>query len=275
MITILLTARFCVTSPISLSAEGNRDPVSFTVCSFNIQTFGPSKAEKPEVMAELAEIIRRHDIVCVQEIRDASGTAVTALLDMVNTEGPGYGLLTGPREGRSSSKEQYAFFYRTDRFELLPDYCVYEGQDQFERPPFTAGFKLLETGFDFVLINVHIKPGDAEREIAALPPVFAASEEYFRDSDIICLGDFNADGDYFDEATLSLYFPQERYRIVIPDTADTTVAENDNTYDRIIITDDLSGNYKGEYGIDLFTDAGVPDREISDHYPVWIRLFSE
>ena len=39
------------------------------IASFNIQVFGESKADKPDVMAVLAETIRRFDIVAIQEVR--------------------------------------------------------------------------------------------------------------------------------------------------------------------------------------------------------------
>lgn len=57
------------------------------IASFNIQVFGKTKAEKQEVMAVLANIVRNFDIVAVQEIRDASQTALPALRDAVNALG--------------------------------------------------------------------------------------------------------------------------------------------------------------------------------------------
>jgi endonuclease/exonuclease/phosphatase family metal-dependent hydrolase len=87
------------------------------IASFNLQVFGVAKAEKPTVLADIASIIQQFDIVAVQEIRDGSGTSVGKLLDAVNEGNVQYAMLVGPRFGRSSSKEQYAFFYKTSLVE--------------------------------------------------------------------------------------------------------------------------------------------------------------
>jgi hypothetical protein len=86
----------------------------------HLLAFGPSKAGNPEVIAIIAEIIRRFDIVAVQEIRDSTGEAVVTLRTAVNATGARYEYVIGPREGRTSSKEQYAFFYNTSTIAVLP-----------------------------------------------------------------------------------------------------------------------------------------------------------
>jgi len=84
-----------------------------TIASFNLKVFGTAKAEKPAVIKEIAEIIRKFDIVAVQEIRDKSGNAAEDLLKEINNENSTqYEMILGPRLGRTKSKEQYAFFYR-------------------------------------------------------------------------------------------------------------------------------------------------------------------
>jgi hypothetical protein len=52
------------------------DGGTITIASFNIQVFGQTKASKPEEMEILVDIIHRYDIVAIQEIRDAAGTAI-------------------------------------------------------------------------------------------------------------------------------------------------------------------------------------------------------
>jgi len=79
------------------------------IASFNIQVFGRSKASKPEVMEVLASIISQFDIVAIQEIRDKSGKAIKDLEVAVDDLGENYDFIIGPRLGRTSSKEQYAY----------------------------------------------------------------------------------------------------------------------------------------------------------------------
>ncbi len=80
------------------------------LAAFNLQIFGTSKADKPEVMGVLSKTIRNFDIVAVQEIRDASQTALPALRNSVNDmAGPKYDFVVSDRLGRTTSKEQYAY----------------------------------------------------------------------------------------------------------------------------------------------------------------------
>jgi len=62
---------------------GSNQPSNETlrIGAFNIQVFGVTKASKPEVMDVLADIIRTYDIIAIQEIRDASQTALPSLVD--------------------------------------------------------------------------------------------------------------------------------------------------------------------------------------------------
>ncbi len=89
-------------------------PDTIKIASFNIQVFGQSKSSKQEVMDILVQIIRNFDIVAIQEIRDAAGTAIITLKNQVNVDGSSYDVVVGPRVGRTSSKEQYAFTYDTN-----------------------------------------------------------------------------------------------------------------------------------------------------------------
>ncbi len=84
------------------------------VGAFNLQVFGTTKANNPEVMGVLSKIIRNYDIIAVQEIRDSSQTALPMLRDAVNSMGgPQYEYVVSERLGRTSSKEQYAYLYNT------------------------------------------------------------------------------------------------------------------------------------------------------------------
>lgn len=82
------------TPPDNLDTGGNQsNDETLRIGAFNIQIFGISKASKPEVMDVLADIIRTYDIIAIQEIRDASQTALPALVDLANADGSGSCLL--------------------------------------------------------------------------------------------------------------------------------------------------------------------------------------
>jgi deoxyribonuclease-1-like protein len=247
-------------------------------------------------MEILASIIRELDIVAIQEIRDSAGTAILALRDSVNEEGRAYDVVTGPRVGRSSSKEHYAYMYDTEVLELLPgsytydddgdgndsndldDATLHPGVDLFEREPFIAHFQVVGEPLDFVLVNIHTKPDYATDEIAYLPGVMADAITHLGEPDVVCLGDFNADGRYFDEDTYLPVFPEEEFLWLIGNDLDTSVAESDNTYDRIVTTLSVEQDFAGSVGVDRFDtvhDFSSPTLEpddVSDHFPVFVEL---
>ncbi|MDR0721056.1 MAG: endonuclease, partial [Treponema sp.] len=149
----------------------------------------------------------------------------------------------------------------------------------FERNPLAAYFQT-GGGFDFILINNHIQPSNAAREIAALPGVARSFQDLWGETDVALVGDFNADGSYYDENDLAAVFPQDAYHIVIANEHDTTVASGDNTYDRIIISASAVEDYTGACGVLRFdevydfSELFIEPRHVSDHYPVWAEFYT-
>ena len=80
-------------------------------------------------MDVLADIVRTYDIIAIQEIRDASQTALPALLDLVNVDGSQYDYVVSERLGRTTSKEQYAYIYNTHTIEVINTPPLHPGAD--------------------------------------------------------------------------------------------------------------------------------------------------
>ena len=95
--------------------------------------------------------------------------------------------------------------------------------------------------------------------------------------DIIALGDFNADGSYYDEDSLDNLLTDYGYFWVIGNGVDT-MTKTDWTYDRMVMTDytysseyitDSAKVYKFDaiYGLNqTFTES------VSDHYPIYAEF---
>ena len=277
LVSLLIAVSF-LTFSSTLFAENQ-----ITIASFNLRIFGTAKAERPAILQEIASIISKFDIVAVQEIRDKSGTAVKELLAAVNANSNyHYDMLIGPRVGRTSSKEQYAFFYRTSL--VVPIGSTATWQDishKFEREPFFAMFIAAQGTFDFILADLHTKPEDATNEIRLIPGIMKDGATLFNDPDIICLGDWNADGSYFDEDTYGTLFPSSEFLWIIPNTADTTIASKSNTYDRMAASFSMKEDWTGEWGVfrfdeeSTFITKGIIPTDISDHYLVWATFYTE
>ena len=95
-----------------------RDPESIRIASFNIQVFGTSKVSNEPVMEILARTIRQFDVVAIQEIRSKSQDVVPQLIKLVNSSGRRYDFVIGERQGRTTSKEQYAYVFDSERIEV-------------------------------------------------------------------------------------------------------------------------------------------------------------
>ncbi|MEL4304338.1 exonuclease/endonuclease/phosphatase family protein [Methanococcoides sp. LMO-2] len=251
------------------------DGEDLRIGAFNIQVFGVTKASKPDVMLVLADIVRTYDIIAIQEIRDSSQTALPDLVNLVNSDGSQYDYVVSERLGRTSSKEQYAYIYDTTTVAVtgIPEtYPEPEGTDPFHRQPYISSFSAVGGDYDAVLMVIHTDPDEATEEINALDDVLEyAQMSYPDEGDFVIMGDFNADGNYFDEDSSS---DLDSYFWLIDDSIDTTTKSTDYTYDRIVMTDtsDIVGDsgvfrYDLEYGLSEEMTVAV-----SDHYPVYMEV---
>jgi endonuclease/exonuclease/phosphatase family metal-dependent hydrolase len=257
--------------PVDVPPESER----IRICTFNIQIFGVSKMSKPEVAGLLADIVSRFDLIAVQELRSVRPEPVEWFMALLPDR---YGCVLGPREGRSSSKEQFWIIYDTKKLTVLGAKTWPDPGDRFERNPLGVYFQTKDK-FDFILVDVHVRPGSAAEEIAAMPELVSGFRELWQEEDVLLMGDFNADGLYYDERALSAVFSDDEYLIITGNDLDTTVAPGDNTYDRIIVTLSAAEDYALNRGVMRFEEhydfdaLTISPGELSDHYPVWAEFF--
>ncbi|XP_067403045.1 deoxyribonuclease-1-like 1 isoform X3 [Emydura macquarii macquarii] len=214
----------------------------FRICAFNLQRFASPKAAKAGVMDTLVKIISRCDIVVLQEVMDAKGQAVPALISALHRSvGPdSYTSLISPLLGHGNYQERYVFMYRSGHTRLLDSYLYSDEHpdrpDIFAREPFVARFSLPSKDLpDLVLVPQHTVPKKAEAEINALYDVFLDIRARWGTEDIMFLGDFNADCGYVAKKRWGqIRLRQEPgFHWLIGDAADTTVRNNTHcAYDR-------------------------------------------
>ena len=276
VIAILATVAYAY---ISMEQDQVEETETAKIAAFNIQIFGQTKSQKEDVMAVLTKIVREFDIVLIQEVRDASEQTIPNFVEEINQlEGPQYSFVRSERLGRTTSKEAYAYIYNTQTVQFIQgsDYVFNDVDDVFEREPYIASFKI--GNFDFVLVGIHTKPDDAYNEIGNLTLVVSSIQSLKPDEkDVIVMGDFNADGSYFDEDGTSNPFKASQYHWLITNSMDTMV-NTDYTYDRIVVLDKTLNHeydtgtaqvfyYDQVYGLSNKTFVG----EVSDHYPVFAQ----
>ena len=261
--------------------KSSLDSQTLKIAAFNIQIFGKTKREKKDVMDVLIKIGQEFDVMLVQELKYADENTAPYYLEKIN-EAVGYSkydFKRSERLGRSSSKEAYAYFYNTDKVEFIEgsDYVYNDTDDVFEREPYIASFR--GGNFDFTLVGVHTKPNDADSEISNLPDVVdSILADNPNETDIIVMGDFNADGRYFNEDDSTNPFKASKYLWVITNDMDTMTKTN-NTYDRMVMMNaTLNHEYiNGSATVFYFdTEYEISDEElvwdVSDHYPIYANF---
>ncbi|NLS90574.1 MAG: endonuclease/exonuclease/phosphatase [Planctomycetaceae bacterium] len=253
--------------------EGDR-PVR--IATFNIQVFGTSKLAKPEVMGVLADVVRRFDVVAIQEIRSTDQTVVPQFVQLVNSQGAQYHFVIGPRLGRTSSKEQYAFIYDTTRIAVDPNtvYTVGDPADYLHREPLVAHFQVRvpqgQVPFTFKLANIHTDPDETDMELDALDDVFVAVQrDGSGEDDVILLGDLNVDEYHLGQLG---QLPEIAWVV----TGTTTNTRRTQAYDNIVLNRSTTTEYTGRWGVlDLEREYGLTRDQVlgvSDHLPVWAEF---
>ncbi|NWS53310.1 DNSL2 protein, partial [Chunga burmeisteri] len=250
--------------------------------AFNIQAFGDTKMSNEGVAGIIVSILRRYDVVLVQEVRDSDLSAVTQLMEQLNSVSTSlYDYeISGPL-GRDNYKEMYLFIYRTDVVSVVDTYQYEDPQDVFSREPFILRVSVPRSkAEEFVLVPLHSAPHDAVTEIDALYDVYLAIVSKWGTDNIMFLGDFNADCAYVQPSDWSAIRlrTSDIFKWLLPDGTDTTVGKSDCAYDRIVvcgaklkrsIVPNSAAIYNFQRAFQLEQEEALA---VSDHYPVEVKL---
>jgi deoxyribonuclease-1-like protein len=270
-------------SAIQVPGLPNSGPV-VRIASFNIQDFGNNKARLDYVMLRLADMLRKFDIVAVQEISTNNDYLVPEFVKLVNSPSANqparkYDHVIGPRLGRSSTdSQQYAFLYDTDRVQLDPQsvYTINDPDDLLHREPLVATFMAKgvapDVAFTFTLINVNADPNprDLAVELDALAEVYRVVRRSPRqEDDVILLGTLHADDRHLQRLG--------QLPGIAPLIAGVwTNAQQNAQLDNLILHQPSTTEWTGRSGVfDVMRNYNLTEQqalEISNHFPVWAEF---
>jgi endonuclease/exonuclease/phosphatase family metal-dependent hydrolase len=278
--------------------------------TWNIRAFGGvygQWGENPQspkrnlrAMACIAEIVRRFDVIAIQEVkRDTSG--IRMLLD--DFLGAHWRLIVSDvTVGPEGNAERLAFIYDERRVQpsglageiVLPPIETGNGTrepaEQFARTPYIVGF---QSGSErFVLLTAHIKYGDVPEhrlpELQALADYTAveirdrARATDAEESNLIVLGDFNIDK-RGDNPLFRAFV--EKGLVVPPELRGlkTTFGTEPKFYDQVAwFMGDLDLNYSDSAGVIDFAGAVFQELSVrqmsfrvSDHFPLWVEFITD
>ncbi len=260
----------------SLPPKAPRAGTTVRIATFNIQVFGTAKLAKPKVVDTLTKAIRRFDLVAIQEVRSNDDTILPRFVEKLNADGSKYDFVIGPRLGRTTSTEQYAFVFDTQRIEVDRNSVATVGDpgDRLHREPLVARFRVRgppsSQAFTFTLVDIHTDPDETAGELNALDDVFTAVQQNSAgEDDVILLGDLNVDERHLGELGR---LPNIEWAIAgVP-----TNTRGNKTYDNIIFDRKKTVEYTGTFGVlNLQNEFGLTldeALEVSDHNPVWAEF---
>lgn len=246
------------------------------VASFNIQVFGEAKINNPEVMPTIVAILKNFDVIAIQEIRSQQDVC-QALVEMLNADQQyRYSYVVGPRLGRTTSKEQYAYIFDMATVEVDANqlYTVNDPNRFLHRPPLVGWFRARgpqpQEAFTFSLVNVHTDPDEVDRELEWLDDTFlAVRDDQRQEDDVIMLGDFNAH-----DTRLGPLGALPNLVCVVNNTPTNT--RGDKQYDNILFNRVATTEFVGRGGVfDFLREYNLSLEQalaVSDHLPVWAEF---
>ncbi len=248
-----------------------------TIASWNLKNFGQTKLNDSARIDVIVSVLKKYDIIAIQEVQDVSLALPTELIAKINASGENYKVVSSERVGRGNRKEQYLFIYNDDVIDFISGTTGYgiEPNDEFAREPFYSMFKA--GNFDFYLMTIHTDPDDVDVEIPAMKVAYEDLQDKTTDEDdIILLGDLNAKAP---GVTAGSYITMDSIALI--SNSVFTIKEETNTrggkaYDNIIFQGNYTAEYSDSSGVYAFwTDYESTEDDgfkISDHRLVWAKF---
>ncbi|MEM8999828.1 MAG: endonuclease/exonuclease/phosphatase family protein [Bacteroidota bacterium] len=281
------------------------------IATWNIRAFGnltrkwessDNDSPKRDLHSALciAEIIRRFDVIALQEVK----ANLRALRDVLKVLGPDWSLvLTDVNRGSEGNGERMAYVFDTRRVNMsgLASELVVPQEwldrieqnaltEQFVRSPYAVSFKAKDR--TFILVTLHILFGDGPADrIAELKGIAEWLGEWADDihaynHNFIALGDFNIDkrGDLLTETFVStgLFIPpelqnEEVTRSIFDETKyydQIAWFNGENDKPKLSLEFINGGNY--DFVGKVLKNRDITKRRfsfmLSDHYPLWAEF---
>jgi deoxyribonuclease-1-like protein len=261
-----------------LAAPPVKPTDTIRIATFNLNVFGEKKVSDRQVTDYLVQICRHFDIIAVQEIRSQHQNVLPLLVVEMNADGSHYEYVIGPRLGRTSSKEQYAYIFDAASVEVDRNkvYTLQDDDDLLHREPLVATFRVRgpkpEEAFTFNLVNIHVDPDEIDRELDVLDDVFLNVRNFAyldgtQEDDVILLGDLNVNDKHLRQLGrvrgITWVVTGKQYTNVLR-TAQ---------YDNILFDGQRTAEFTSRSGVfDFGREYQLTNEQallISDHFPVW------
>ena len=251
------------------------------IASVNFGPLDQSKLARQQVAGTLVQVIRKFDVVALQDVQARDQGPLVQLVEQVNAQGRHYDFAVPPQVGRDLVRQYNAFVFDGDRIEIdrATIVAVDERSGQFRHPPLAAAFRgrgPAETeAFTFTLVSVSTPSDRVDEELPALAALYRTirdrpvGESSRREDDVILLGTLGTD-----DAHLGPLQGLPNAACAISGVPSTTRANR--LVDNILFDRRATVEFTHRSGVlDLRREFNLTPQEevqVSDHLPVWAEF---
>ncbi|HEY6565475.1 MAG TPA: hypothetical protein VIY86_13315 [Pirellulaceae bacterium] len=245
------------------------------IATIDLDGFDEEKLAQGPELSILVRIMKRFDVVAMQNIVSPEPHVIPGIVDALNGDGDAFGYVASERNGRVPPFQQFACVFRRDRVLLDPNgvYSVRDPDDLITFDPFVASFRCQgvepKNAFTVSLVNLLLdeNPDESAREVRALWSILGSVRRDGRgEDDVILLGNLRRPAGAMDEG-------------VPPDDAAWAIVERPTTADgtgqaiNIVGSRSATVEFTGRSGVvDLVREFNLSldqAQQISRFLPVW------
>lgn len=173
------------------------------IAAWALDGFGPTKLANSDARQNLSRVVRRFDVVALQQIASVERDLVARLVDAINHGGNRYDYVLGNSTGPADRPEQLAFVFDTTRVRVdrQQTYTIHDPDNHLTFDPLVAWFRAAEAppehAWTFSLVNLRIDLARAPGEVAVLREMMESIRKDGRgEDDVLFAGLFQADDAY-------------------------------------------------------------------------------
>lgn len=170
------------------------------IASWALDGLGPTKLSRDAAVTHMAEVIRRFDIVALQQVGVTERDILPRFVDRLNEGTSRYDFVIGSPTGPEDRPERMAFVFDTERVEVdrTQTYEVADPDNALTYDPLVAWFRAagppVDRAWTFSLVNIRVDLGRAREEVPKIPGLLRSVRDDGRgEDDVVLAGLFQSD----------------------------------------------------------------------------------
>ncbi|MCS7304619.1 MAG: hypothetical protein NZ602_05860 [Thermoguttaceae bacterium] len=247
------------------------------VASFNAHPLDAGKLSHPARLAALVQLLRRFDLVALQNIQLQAPGLLWELRDHLNTGGRYYEVAFDPESFQQPGRPVSAFLYdrATVEIDLAKLYSMEDLQGRLYDRPLVGSFRARgphpSQAFTFILISVYIQPERADQELPLIEQLYrTVRKNSSGEDDILLAGTLPMKQEHLQQWAKDLQLTAAVGGSVARLPGESLWVDN------ILFVRRATVEYTGRSGmVDLVRELGLSVQEameLSEHWPVWMEL---